>query len=521
MFSLNLHRQLPTPTHDQASGRSQQLTNRGFAFHQTHNFKEALDFYQQALNLNPHNSRAYYLSGLIHLNHHQYDTAFTLFESAHLSQPSSLPPITALLTFSLDICDSALFNQALNLLPDHIPPNQLTGELISLLETHAPDIANKLHLFKTWDALVHQETKSLLEYFQSHPASHQSGTRIRLCYLSSQCHHPHLGRQLLTLISAHNRSLFEVYLISTGVDHGSSLERQQQKHTDVYMSKPNPDIATLTSLIRHLGVDILINLDDSLSLAVTGAFTLHAAPICLNYPGWLYSRYLPSDSLHIDPIQSNFTWYLTTPHPTNPPPNDHVQAHLPQDKQILVSLAPPSAISASTLALFFDILHLHPHTILLLPAYPKTTRDNLLSYADKSALTPDRIIFSSPTQNWPEIYSLLPLTNLYLESPHYNDHHHAAIALQQGLPVITFKGNHLSNQTTALLLESLKLKNCIATNSSQYLDIVSRMLTQTDKYQQVKHTLRSSKLPFFDVSHTLPPYEEFLQRLWQKNTHSP
>lgn len=513
---LNLHRQLPSPTHDQASGRSQQLTNRGFTFHQTHNFKEALDFYQQALNLDPHNSRAYYLSGLIHLNHHQYDTAFTLFESAHLSQPSSLPPITALLTLSLEICDGALFNQALSLLPDHIPPNHLTGELINLLETHAPDTAKKLHLPDTWHTFVNQETKSLLEYFSTHSASHQSGTRIRLGYLSSQCHHLHLGRQLLTLISAHNRSMFEVYLISTGIDHGTSLERQQQKHTDVFMSKPSPDIATLTSLIRHLGIDILINLDDSLSLAVAGAFALHASPVCLNYPGWLYPQYLPTNNHHLDPIHSNVNWYLTTPHPTNPTPKDHIQAHLPQDKQILISLIPPSAISSSTLALFFDILHRHPRTILLLPAYPKTTRDNLLANAAKSNLSSDKIIFASPTQSWGEFYSLLPLASLYLESPHYNDHHHAVIALQQGLPVITLKGNHLSNQTTALLLESLKLKNCIATNHSQYLDIVSRMLTQADKSQQVKHALRSTNLPFFDVNHTLPPYEEFLQRLWQK-----
>lgn len=521
MFSLNLHRHLPSPTHDQASGRSQQLTNRGFTFHQTHNFKKALDYYQQALNLDPQNSRAYYLSGLIHLHHHQYNTAFLLFESAHLSQPSSLPPITALLTLSLDICDSTLFSQVLKLLPDHIPPNQLTEELINLLETHAPEVAYKLNLSETWDTLINQETKSLLEYFQSHPPTHQSSNRIRLCYLSSQCHHPHLGRQLLTLISAHNRRLFEVYLISTGVDHGTSLERQLQKHTDVYMSKPNPDIATLTSLVRHLGIDILINLDDALSLAVTGAFTLHTAPVCLNYPGWLYTQYLPPDSHHLDPFQRNFHWYLTTPHPTHPTPKDHIQAHLPQDKQILVSLVPPSAISTSTLDLFFDILHRHPHTLLLLPAYPQTTKDNLLTYANLSALTPDRIIFASPNQSWPEIYSLLPLTHLYVESPHYNDYHHAVIALQQGLPVITLKGIHLSNQTTAQLLQSLKFKDCIATTPTQFLDIVSRMLTQADEYQQVKHTLRSLNLLFFDVNHTLPPYEEFLQRLWQKNTHSP
>lgn len=217
MSSLNLTHSIPAPTLSQANSRSNHLTNRGFFFHQARDYAQALDFYQQAITMNPQNARAYYLTGQIHQLLQDFPHATTAYEHAIIIDPSFLSPIAALARLALDTFDWPLFHDVLNQIPGQLAPYTISPEMYQLLQIHQPTLFTTLKVQANWDELIAYQIKPHLSYFAKLTSpTRQDNNKIRLGYLSSQFHFSHTGRQLLQLIHSHNPEIFHTTAISIG-----------------------------------------------------------------------------------------------------------------------------------------------------------------------------------------------------------------------------------------------------------------------------------------------------------------
>jgi predicted O-linked N-acetylglucosamine transferase (SPINDLY family) len=523
MSSLNLSHSLPTPSLAQGESRSNQSTNRGFFFHQNLQYADALNLYQEALMLNPHNERAYYFAGQIHHTLHDYQDAQEFFEKAIVANPLFLPPYTSLLKISLETCNWDLTTEIAQALPQPLPPLSVSTELYDLLKIHHPQLFNKLSLQKNFDAFVTDQSKVFVEYFTSHPHTKHTTSRLRLGYLSSQCHHSHTGRQLLTLINHHNRDLFEIFTFSTGTETGDSLEQMIKKKSDHFIKKPLSDLSTLTSLIRHHQIDILINLDEQLHLNTLGALALQAAPIQIHYPGLPYASYssklttsISDTELQLDTSTTSLKhcWYLTTPLPfPDSSTLNRPLLHLPPNKFIFSSLVSPKNISREVAQLWINIIKATENSCLLLTHMPQQAREKLTKLFHLHHLDPDQLIFTTPTNFKENTFKELGYVDLYLESPYYNDHHLSAISLYLGTPVLTVYGNSPHTRTTQSILKHHKLDSLIAKDSKEYQNLAIKLATHPNKLAIISTKVHETNFTFLDPNYTLPEYEQLLQHL--------
>ena len=88
------------------------------------------------------------------------------------------------------------------------------------------------------------------------------------------------------LFECHDRSRFEVFGISTGVDDRSPMRARLQHAFDAMMDVRLESDRTVAELVRRSEIDILVNLNGYFGVERTGTFALRPCPVQVNYLGY-------------------------------------------------------------------------------------------------------------------------------------------------------------------------------------------------------------------------------------------
>ena len=340
---------------------------------------------------------------------------------------------------------------------------------------------------------------------------------IRVGYLSNTFN-DHPGSQLISgIFRLHDRSAFEIFCYSYGLDDGSYYRKRIEQDSDHFVDICRMSDPAAAALIRHHRIDILIDLRGHTRGNRLSICALRPAPVqvvYLGYPGTTgadFLDYLIADKVVIPKAHIDFFSEKIVYMPYCYQANDHTQKIASQRMKRSDYGIPESAFAFCSFVthyklepLMFDcwmrILQRAPDAVLCLLEGSPIAQRNLRNALARHGIGAERLIFAEklPKQ---EHLARLALMDMALDTRIYNGHTTTSDALWAGVPVLTLKGRHFASRVSASILKAIGLPELITDELDKYEALAVKLASTPEMLLKLKHKLEKNRLksPLFDT----------------------
>jgi predicted O-linked N-acetylglucosamine transferase (SPINDLY family) len=474
-------------------------------------YDDALASFDAAIALKRDYVEAYFQRGYLHRMCNRFEASAADYRRvAELAPEFGFLP-GARLEASLQVCDFSDFDG-------------LVGQITSGLE-RGQQVAHPFILMALLDSAQWQQQAAHIWVNHACPADDSLGAiarrgpaaKITIGYFSPDLHQHPVGRLLAELIEIHDRSRFEVIAFSFGPRTQDELQQRLMQGFDRFVDvsdRSNPEIA---SLARSLGVDIAVDLCGHTFNNRAGIFALRAAPVQVNYLGYLgttgasYIDYIVGDRTVVTADSEKYfserVIYLPDCHQVNDRKRrmaDKVftrsELGLPQSGAVFCCFNTSYKISPATFAGWMRILKAVSGSSLLLQADHELTRRNLRALAARLGVDPHRLIFGERLPP-PEYLARYRAADLFLDTLPYNAGATASDALWTGLPVLTLAGQSFAGRIAASLLTAVGLPELITATQQDYERLAIELVSNPQRLSHLRNKLvqNRSTSPLFDT----------------------
>lgn len=339
--------------------------------------------------------------------------------------------------------------------------------------------------------------------------------RLRIGYFSADFHDHPLSRLLAELIEIHDRSRFEVIGFSFGPDTRDELQQRLRRSFDRFIDVKDHSNLEIAALARSLNVDIAVDLGGHTSNNRAAVFALRAAPIQVNYLGYLgtmganYIDYIVADRTVVS-SESEFSEkiiYL----PDCFQVNDRKRAiadkvftaeelGLPVGGFVFCCFNTNYKLVPATFDGWMRIMKSVPGSVLLLYAGHAAVEINLRSYAEQRGIEPRRLIFAERLPA-PEYLARYRAADLFLDTLPYNGGTTVSDALWAGLPVLTLAGEAFASRVAASLLSAVGLSELVTSTQQRYEELAVELARNPQRLARIRTALLTNRLtsPLFDT----------------------
>jgi predicted O-linked N-acetylglucosamine transferase (SPINDLY family) len=341
--------------------------------------------------------------------------------------------------------------------------------------------------------------------------------RLRIGYFSANFHEHPLPRLLAELIEIHDRSRFEVIAFALGPNTHDELRQRLVRSFDRFIEVQEKSDLEIAALARSLNVDIAVDLDGHTYKSRSGIFALRAAPLQVNYLGYLgtmgasYIDYIVADRTVVRAESechfSEKIIYLPDCFQVNDRKRriaeeifTREKLGLPSSGFVFCCLNTNYKILRATFDAWMRILKRVPGSVLLLYGGYDAVKSNLRLHAARQEVEPQRLIFGERLRP-PEYLARYRAADLFLDTLPYNGGTTASDALWAGLPVLTLAGQAFASRVAASLLTAIDLPELIATTQQRYEEVAIELALNPDRLARIKTRLRDNRLtsPLFDT----------------------
>lgn len=526
--------------YDQAIEANPHLTeayvNKGTSLLRKNKLIDALSCYEQALLLNPNDADVYCNAGNALLQLKQPLSAVANFDTAIRLKPDFAQVIynRGNAYLSLKNLTKALsdFDRALELQPDI---DFLQGMRLQAMmglckwETLNEDIqtAKKsaqlgLKTLIPFSSLAFEDDPKSLQKIASTYANalypfndclgplpkFKSKKKIKLAYFSMDFHSHPVSHLIVEVLEKHDRSQFEVIAFSFGPVTGDSVQERIKQAVDEFIDVRELSDVEIAKLARKMKVDIGIDLGGYTENCRTGIFACRAAPVQINYLGFLgtmgseYMDYIIADSVLITDTDQKFynekIIYLPhyLPYDSKTIANDsgikRSDLSLPDDVFVYCCFNNSFKISPSTFDSWMRILSQVPDSVLWLLSEEPLVIKSLKARALSKSISPDRIIFASYLDLSSHI-KRQQFADLFLDTYPINAGTTAADALWSGLPLLTILGKSFANRYAASILTAMGLPELIVHSIDQYEKLAINFGTSHEKITSLKNKVKTQQ----------------------------
>jgi protein O-GlcNAc transferase len=357
--------------------------------------------------------------------------------------------------------------------------------------------------------------------------------RIRLAYLSADfCEHAtaHLTAGLFEL---HDRSRFEIFGISYGVDDHSPMRNRLMRGFDRFADvRPQAD-ADIARMVRDMEVDIAIDLKGHTTEARPGILAFRPAPIQVSYLGFPgttgadFIDYLLADGFVLPEDQQRFysekVVYLPDCYQVNDARRSipdrtptRAAAGLPQNAFVFCCFNNNYKINPSMFDVWMRLLREIPESVLWLLEDNRAARQNLENEARARRIAPARLVFASRLPH-PDHLARHRLADLFLDTLPYNAHTTASDALWAGLPLLTCAGSTFAGRVAGSLLLAIGLPELV-TRSLQDYEVLAVKLAKDGRLLgelRAKLARNRSTAQLFDTDRFRRHIESAYQTMWE------
>ena len=347
--------------------------------------------------------------------------------------------------------------------------------------------------------------------------------RIRLAYVSSDFGDHPVTHLMAGVLEHHDRARLEVWAISLKGEGDAQWRGRVVSAVDHFIDVSDKTDAEVTALMRRLEIDIAVDLNGYTKDCRTLIFAGRAAPVQVNYIGFLgtmaadYIDYVIADAtvlpleaaddyaekiVHLPVFQVNDD----RPVEVLPTPS-RAGAGLPEDGFVFCCFNLVYKITPDVFASWMRILARVPDSVLWLYARSEAAQANLKAQASRQGVDPARVVFAAR----------LPLAqhaarqrcaNLFLDTYPYN----------AGLPVVTRRGRSYASRMGASLLTSAGIPELIASTIEDYENLAVALATDPARLARVREALAAGLATgsLFDTAGATRAMESAYSAMYQR-----
>jgi protein O-GlcNAc transferase len=354
-----------------------------------------------------------------------------------------------------------------------------------------------------------------------HPPAADSGSRIRVGFISAHFHEHTIGRLNLGRVQRLDRERFEVVVLSaSGSDDAMAAAFEQA--ADGYVRLPR-DPAAARQLVAGQNLDLLFFTDVGMdALTYTLAFSRMAPVQCA---GWghpvttgspMIDYFVSSELLEGQGAERHYTerlvrlptlgnWYARPPELTVRIELGLGPAHLYACPQTLFKLHPHFD------PLLAEILRRDPNGVLLLiegPAlWTSAVRERIGRVMPDVA---DRVRWLPPLPR-EQFLGLLGAVDVVLDPVTFGGGNTSYEALAMGTPVVTLPGEMMRTRITTALYTRAGYTELVASSADEYVSLAVTLATDPDRRAAARAKIDRSCRVLFENDAEIRDLEQFLQ----------
>lgn len=327
----------------------------------------------------------------------------------------------------------------------------------------------------------------------THPPTPQPlvGRRLRVAYLSSDFRAHPMSRWIKGVFRQHDKSRIDLILYCSGLDDGSDIRKEVLSHAQNVHSITSLSDEAAAQLIRLHHIDVLIDLNGPTRGHRMGILALRPAPVQIHYigfPGSVGGRlvdyvvgdhYLIPDTHHYPEkvIRLTKTYQVNDyDRLTQTAKPSRVDMKLPSGNWLIIGMFNGiEKVNSAVWTAWMQILKQVPNALLWLLDPGPAAQHHLSMSTQSHGVDPRRIVLAAKLpQN--EHLSRLGLCDLMLDPWPYGGHTTTSDALFAGVPVVCKRGDNFAGRVSASLLHAAGLRDLVAEDVGQYIDLVVKLL---------------------------------------------
>jgi predicted O-linked N-acetylglucosamine transferase (SPINDLY family) len=364
-------------------------------------------------------------------------------------------------------------------------------------------------------------------------AARAHGGRQRLGDLSADLHQHATSQLMVQMLECHDRSAFEITLLSTGPDDGSALRRRIVAAAEHFEELRGRGFESIAQRVRELGIDILVDLKGATYDTLLPVLAHRPAPLqCtwLGFPGTTGAPFI--DYLIGDPgvtpladaacfsekiAQLPGCYQPNDARRALPAASTRAEWGVPDGALLLCAFHQSYKISAEVFDCWCALLHALPDAVLWLLQWNTNVQATLTAAAQARGIGVERLVFAPLLP--PEGHlSRLACADVYLDAWPCNAHTTAGEALWCGVPVVTIRGATFAQRVAGSLLHAVDLDALVCADVDAYATTVKALAADPARRAELRtHLLaQRSQSPLFDGARQAREVEHLYRRMWDR-----
>jgi predicted O-linked N-acetylglucosamine transferase (SPINDLY family) len=489
--------------------------------------QEALLSYDRALGLNPGSADALYNRANLLLALRRIDEAARDHAQALHIRPD-YPYAHGNLAFcKLSLCDWDMVEQAGEEIRTGLRAGQNVCPPFQALAVAASE-AEALSAARIWTAREFSPSPEPL--WRGEIYRHD---RLRVAYLSANYHDHAVARLMAGVFEQHDRTRFETIAVSYGRSDESAMRKRLMGAFDRFIDVQSESTADIAKQLRHMEVDIAVDLMGFTEGCRTGILAFRPAPIQVNYLGYPgttaadYIDYIIADSVVIPDAQREFyrEKVIHLPHCYLPGDSRRAiaqrlpsrsEAGLPERGFVFCCFNNAYKFTPAMFNIWMRLLRNVEGSILWLSQANAGAVRNLKAQAEARGVAPDRLVFAPFVERDEDHLARLSLADLFLDTLPYNAHATGSDALWAGVPLVTIAGASFPGRVGASLLHAIGLPDLIAFSLEAYEELALRLARDSVALAAAKTKLAQNRdtHPLFDTAQFTRDLEAAYLRMW-------
>ncbi|MHC4558798.1 MAG: tetratricopeptide repeat protein [Planctomycetota bacterium] len=488
---------------------------------------EAVAYYRKALEIKPDYADAYFNMGITMRDMGKYLEAIACYQKALKIKPDFADVYNNMGYVLKDLgkSDEAItcYRKALEIKPDWAA---IHSNLIFALQYDSSMTGEMLlEECRRWDDVQAAGFKPL-----PHENVPDPERRIRVGYVSGDFREHAVAYLLEPLLSAHNKTVVEVFCYAE-VRKPDAITRRFQEYADHWWVTEGVGDDELVAMIRSDRIDILVDCGGHATKNRLPAVARKPAPVqvatLLGHGGATGLRsldYVLGDPYVTPPgFEKHFTETIVRlPHyaPFRPKPGWPEVFPLPAAKArhvVFGYLGTPARIDRETIALWCQMIEAVAGSRLLLKHHTIDNAETHRFCREAFSAIADRVDFEGVPGGWERNMDVYGRIDIVLDGFPVTGGTTTLIPLWMGVPVITLAGVHTGQRFGASILNNVGLSDLVAETPEEFVKKAAKLANDIDRLTLLRNTLRDrmASSPLCDARRITADIESAYQDMWR------
>ena len=385
---------------------------------------------------------------------------------------------------------------------------------------------------KDIETFVFPDSQNFLEL---RSISTQPDRLLKVAYLSADLRSHAVGSFMAGILKSHNPANFEVHVLDNRTNNNDAIAQQLKEYPNSWNDISQMSTVEVCRLIVQLEIDILIDLSGHTKGGRPDVFAHRCAPVQINYLGYpattglqnmdyrIVDKFTDPDTLsnqttekllHLNHAMWNYKAWPDMP-------DELTKNPFKRNGFITFGSANNHAkLQESWLKVWTQVLSNVPNSRLNIKSRSlksPAAQQQIFQFFHNHKIAKNRIEIAHYTPNKADHWQALTKLDIVLDSFPYNGTTTSCDLLNMGIPIVTRSGNSHVSRTTGSILNTLGLKDWIASSNKTFIDICVKKSNNLHELHKLRQSLKvrfnSSSLGNSNLF--MIEYEQKLQHSWK------